>query len=142
MAETVAADGSHGDGFGAKGTNRFMFGYHRRSGTCMHRLAWAQLAAQETADRILTSIWQSDSFVCYNGVGDFSLPGSEYQALHLDASGAYKVERDSASGAVTDILAVDALEATVGKVYTRTNGFHDPAGAVKLEDLPTFEVTV
>ena len=45
-----------------------------------------------------TSIWQSESFCCSNGVGDFSFPGSEYQVLHLDVSPATKIETDAATG--------------------------------------------
>ena len=142
MAQTAEADALHGDGAGAKGHRRYMFGFHRSIGTCMHRPEWAQLAAQPTADRILSAIWQSESFCCSNGVGDFSFPGSEYQVLHLDVSPATKIETDAATGQVTNILPVDGPEASSGKSYRRTAGFHDPAGKLGLADLACFEIAV
>lgn len=63
---------------GNRGSHRYSFGPQ------MHHPEWAMLIDLPTVLPVIDAIWQSESYYCTGGGGDYSLPGAQIQPLHSD----------------------------------------------------------
>ncbi len=125
---------------GVNGHHRYSLGGCSATGACLHHKGWASLVGLPKVDAVLTAVWGSNNYTCYGADANFALPGSGYQALHSDFSGASKRELD-ADARIVAMLPPDAPERP-DRTYETSGSFHDPSGKISVRQLPCPDVCV